>query len=70
MTDKVLKRIGNKLQSARNLKSLTQLEVATRAGISRTYYSQIENGERDPSTTTITNIAKVLGVDIADILNK
>ena len=68
MTDRALKRIGSKLQAARKIKGLTQQEVADRVGISRTYYSQIENGERDPATTVITTIAKVLEVNIADIL--
>ena len=68
MTDKALKRIGKKLQAARKLKDLTQQDVADNVGISRTYYSQIENGERDPATTIITSIAKTLGVDISDIL--
>ena len=68
MTDKSLMRIGKKLQAARKLKDLTQQDVADNVGISRTYYSQIENGERDPATTIITSIAKTLGVDISDIL--
>ena len=68
MTDTALKRIGSKLQAARKIKGMTQQEVADRAGISRTYYSQIENGDRDPATTVITTISKVLEVNIADIL--
>lgn len=68
MTNRALKLIGSKLQAARKLKGLTQQEVADRVGISRTYYSQIENGDRDPATTVITNIAKALDVNIADIL--
>ena len=68
MTDKALMRIGKKLQAARKLKDLTQEQVAEKVGISRTYYSQIENGERNPAATVIMDISKVLGVDISDIL--
>ena len=68
MTDKALTRICKKLQAARKLKDLTQEQVADKVGISRTYYSQIENGERNPATTVIMDISKVLGVDISDIL--
>jgi len=68
MTDKALIRIGIKLQAARKIKGMTQQEVADRVGISRTYYSQIENGERDPATTVITTITKVLEVNISDIV--
>jgi len=68
MTDKALTRIGKKLQAARKLKDLTQEQVADKVGISRTYYSQIENGERNPAATVIMDISKVLSVDISDIL--
>jgi len=68
MTDQALKRIGNKLQAARKLKDLTQEQVADKVGISRSYYLQIENGERNPSSTVIMDIVRVLGVDIADVL--
>ncbi len=68
MTDQALKRIGNKLQAARKLKDLTQEQVADNVGISRSYYLQIENGERNPSSTVIMDIVRVLGVDIADVL--
>ena len=68
MTDQALKRIGNKLQVARKLKDLTQEQVADKVGISRSYYLQIENGERNPSSTVIMDIVRVLGVDIADVL--
>ncbi|HEX4774608.1 MAG TPA: helix-turn-helix transcriptional regulator [Candidatus Saccharimonadales bacterium] len=69
MTDKTLISIGKKLQAARKLKDLTQQDVATKVGISRTYYSQIEKGERNPAATVIMDIVKVLGVDISNILN-
>jgi transcriptional regulator with XRE-family HTH domain len=68
MTDKALKRIGEKLQAARKLKGLTQEQVADKVGLSRTYYAQIERGERNPSTTVITAIISAIGVDITDIL--
>jgi transcriptional regulator with XRE-family HTH domain len=70
MTDKALKRIGNKLQSARKLKGLTQEDVADKVGITRSYYAQIERGERNPATTVITAIISAIGVDIIDILGK
>ena len=69
MTDKVLKRIGSKLQAARKLKGLTQEQVADKAGITSNYYAQIERGERNPTTTVITTIISAIGVDISDILN-
>lgn len=40
---------------------LTHQEVATRAKISRSTYSHIENGLRNPSVKTAKKIAKALG---------
>jgi len=42
---------------------LTQEEVASRAGISRGAYSNIENGKRDPSVSMAKRIASVLDFD-------
>lgn len=70
MTDKILKRIGIKLQAARRLKGLTQEQIANKVGITRNYYSQIERGERNPTTTVIVSIIEALGVELTDILGK
>ena len=47
----------------RKHKGLTQQEVADQAGISRSYYSGIENGNRNGRVETIKRIADVLGFD-------
>ena len=43
--------------------NLTQEEVAHRTGITRQFYSMIENGERTPSVKVAKKIASTLGVD-------
>lgn len=47
---------------------LTQNDVSKRAGISRSGYSNIENGKRNPSVQTAKKIAKVLGFNWAIFL--
>lgn len=47
----------------RDLKELTQQEVADRAKISRSYYSGIENGARNAPVGTAKKIAAALGFD-------
>lgn len=42
---------------------LTQEQVAERAGISRTFYTEIETGSKNPSTKTAKKIAQVLNFD-------
>ncbi|SHN87991.1 helix-turn-helix transcriptional regulator [Desulfitobacterium chlororespirans] len=40
-----------------------QQEVASKAGIDRSFYSQIENGSRNPSVNTAKKIAKALNFE-------
>lgn len=49
------------LKILRNRVKMSQVDVATNAGISQQFYCFIENGERDPSVETAQAIAKVLG---------
>ena len=53
----------NWLKEARVKKELTMKSVATAAGISECYYSQIENGIRNCPVPTAKKIAEVLGFD-------
>jgi putative transcriptional regulator len=48
------------LKEKRMIQGLTQEDVAESAGIARTTYAMIEQGERDPSVSTAKNIAKTL----------
>lgn len=43
--------------------SLSQQEVSERAGIDRSFYTQIETGTRNPSVNTAKKIAGTLGFD-------
>ncbi len=49
------------LKKSRKEKGLTQKEVAAQSFINRAFYSQIENGSRNPSMEVAKSIAKVLG---------
>jgi transcriptional regulator with XRE-family HTH domain len=55
------------LKIARIRKEMTVQQVADAAGISKSYYSMIENGHRKPSGKVAPRIAAVLGVDIDQI---
>lgn len=56
--------IGVEIKKARCTKNLTQVDLANKAGISRTYLSDLENGRYMPSIETISNIAKILNIDL------
>jgi putative transcriptional regulator len=49
------------LLEIRESKDMTHEVVANLTGISRQYYSMIENGERNPSVVVAKRIAEVLG---------
>lgn len=61
-----MKAVRKRLRDRRKKKSLRQEDVAKLAGISRNYYSQIENGERDPSFEVTRSICRVLKIDIKE----
>ena len=48
---------------------MTQVEVATKSGISSRYYGTIENGKNSPSLEKLAAISEVLGVSIHYLLN-
>lgn len=50
------------LRVGRMKKELTQQEVADKVGISRSYYSDIENGKAVPSGRTLFNINEVIPI--------
>ncbi|MFJ9462117.1 helix-turn-helix transcriptional regulator [Viridibacillus arvi] len=53
------------LRSIRNYKFLTQEDVATKANISRSYYTRIESGTQTPSIDVAKRVASVLIFDWA-----
>jgi transcriptional regulator with XRE-family HTH domain len=64
----ILSNIGKKIKNERLKKSLKQYELAEKAGISNTYLSDIEVGRSAPSLKTLDKIAKVLDIDIKELL--
>ena len=53
-------KIGKKLRERREFLGYTQVEVAKQVHITANYLSTIENGVRNPSTTLLVRLAKVL----------
>jgi transcriptional regulator with XRE-family HTH domain len=61
---------GRKLKEIRLLKGLSQETLANNAGLDRTYIPSIEKGERNVSITVVEKLAKALGVEMIDLINK
>lgn len=56
-----------RVKETRELKKMTQEEVAKKAGISPNYYAKIERGTINTSIEKANKIAKALGVEVSDI---
>lgn len=54
--------LGNRIRSLRQRLKLTLDEVATAAGISKPFLSQVERARASPSLTSLAGIAQALGV--------
>lgn len=58
----------NKLKGKRNELGYTQAYVAQEAGIGRTYYTEIENGNRMGSLDVWLSIGRVLNIPESEII--
>ena len=61
-------RLGNNLKQIRIEKDITQIEIAKRLNVDRSFISNIENGKNNPTLSTITSLAKVLDISINELL--
>jgi transcriptional regulator with XRE-family HTH domain len=57
------------LKLFRQLKKISQEELADMAGLHRTYVSSVERGERNISVDNMEKLAQALDVDIRDLLS-
>lgn len=63
MTEPGSSALGEVIRKQRELASMTMRQLATMAGISNPYLSQIEHGIREPSQNVLRQIAVSLGLD-------
>ncbi len=61
-------KIGKAIRKIREEKGITQEKLALEAGLNRAYIGYIERGERNPTTKTISKVAKALKISASDLL--
>ena len=62
-------RLGQNVRRLREAKGWSQEDYADRAGIHRTYVSDIERGKRNPTITVVEKLAVPLNVTPASLLD-
>lgn len=61
--------LGNVLRQLRLGRKMTLEAAASRAGVTRSYLSQVERGRVSPSLATLKRIAGVLGTSLGELFN-
>jgi len=62
-------RLGRNVRRLREAEGWSQEDYADRAGIHRTYVSDIERGRRNPTITVVEKLALPLGVNVGSLLD-
>jgi CheY-like chemotaxis protein/DNA-binding XRE family transcriptional regulator len=62
--------LGVAIKTQRNSLDISQEELAYRAGLHRTYISDLERGVRNPSVDSIGKLARALEVSVSDLFEK
>ena len=60
--------LGIALRGHREAAGLSQEELGYRAGLHRTYMSDLERGQRNPTMTTLLTLCRTLDVRLSDIM--
>lgn len=60
----------SELSAERTKLKMTQEDVAKKAGIQRSYYGLIENGQRNPTLSVAINIAEALETTLKKVFPK
>jgi len=67
--DNILCVFGEKIKTLRKTRGLTQEQLAALSGLSIQYIGEIERGKRNPSLTSVENLATALGLSISELFN-
>lgn len=66
--NEITKHIGRRIYECRKAINMTQAELAACTGLTRTSITNIESGYQELPITQLYNVAKVLNVEVSDLL--
>lgn len=64
----ILNTLGKNLKKLREEKRISQEQLAFEIGLSRSYYTEVETGQRNLSILNLVKITRFLGVELSEIL--
>lgn len=67
MNKTILEKFGQKVRDERLKQSLSQEELAAKAGVHRTYIGMIERAEKNITLSNIYKVAQALEVSISEL---
>ncbi len=70
LTKDIRARFGIAIRIRRNELNISQEAFAERAGLHRTYISDLERGKRNVSLENVEKLAKALNLSIADLMKR
>lgn len=62
-------KIGNRIKELRDVKQLSQKDLAYASDLDRSYIASVENGQRNISIVNIEKIANALGENLTTFFN-
>jgi transcriptional regulator with XRE-family HTH domain len=65
----VKKKVGERVRELRNIRQISQEDLAHKANLDRTYINSIENGRRNVSIINVERITKALNVTLAEFFD-
>ncbi len=65
----IQRQFGERVRELRLARGLSQEELASMAGVHRTYLGSIERAERNPSLKNIAAIADALGITLSELFS-
>lgn len=63
-----LKKLGGRIRYLREQREFSQELLSFKADIHRTYLSQLELGQRNPSYTTLLKLSSALSINITELI--
>ncbi len=68
--EKIAKEFGAFIREARESKGIYQADIAEKLGVSRSYYTMIESGNREIYFSLAVNICAVLDLNINEFMKR